>query len=164
MGFQRVALVGIGLTLMLATPVSAKTYGNARFGFFIDVPAQFTVADPEPENGDGRAFHTADKSASLTASGGWIMGDNFAADVADDKGYDTQNGWTLAYESKVGGSSAVWSGKKGDRIFYEHMIASCKGKAHANFRLEYPAADSAKYDATIKTLNASLKAGAGCAD
>ncbi|MBG1231351.1 hypothetical protein [Aestuariivirga litoralis] len=160
---MKFALVAV-LLLASAMPASAKIYGNARFGFFVDVPAQFSIADPEPENGDGRAFHTADKSADLTASGGWIMGDNFAADVSESKGYDTQDGWTLAYESKVGTAAASWSGKKGDRIFYQRMIASCKGKARAGYRLEYPAVENAKYDATIKSLNASLKAGTGSCD
>ena len=37
----------------------AQLYGNARFGFFIEVPSAFSVADPEPENGDGRRFRMA---------------------------------------------------------------------------------------------------------
>ena len=152
--------VAVALLVFLAGPAFGKIYGNARFGFFIDVPAQFPVVDPEPENGDGRAFHTADKTADLTASGAWIDG-SFAATVEEYKGFEKQDGWTVTYESKVAAAGASYSGKKGDRVFYARMIASCSGQAHAGYRLEYPAADAAKYDAAIKTLNASLKAGTG---
>ena len=139
----------------------AKLYGNARFGYFIEIPAAFTVADPEPENGDGPEFHPADKSADLIVSGGWIIEDNFAAEVAQYKVLMVQDGWKLTYENKVSKSSAVYSAQKGDRIFYARMITSCGGKAHADYRLEYPIADKAKYDAAIKSLNATQKAGKG---
>ena len=139
----------------------AKLYGNARFGYFIEIPEAFTVADPEPENGDGQEFHPADKSADLIVSGGWIIEDNFAAEGAQYKVLMVQDGWRLTYENKSSKASAVYSAQKGDRIFYARMITSCGGKAHADYRLEYPIADKAKYDATIKSLNATQKAGKG---
>ena len=87
--------------------------------------------------------------------------DDFAAEVAQYKVFMVQDGWKLTYESKVSKSSAVYSAQKGDRIFYARMITSCGGKAHADYRLEYPAADKAKYDGMIKTLNASHREGKG---
>jgi len=159
---QRMKYVCVALLLVVsAMPASAKTYGNARFGFFVDVPKQFTQMDPPPENGDGAVYHTADKSAELRASGGWIMGDNFAADVTESKGYDTSDGWKISYESTVSADAASWSGSKDGRIFYERMITSCKGQAKADYRLEYPQADQAKYDSVVKALNASFRAGKG---
>ena len=152
----------LGLALVLApAPAWAKLYGNARFGYFIEIPAAFSVADPDPENGDGQAFHSADKSADLIVSGAWINEDDFAAEVAQYKAFMVQDGWKLTYENKPSKSFAVYSAQKGDRVFYARMIPSCGGKAHADYRLEYPAADKAKYDGMIKTLNASLKAGKG---
>jgi hypothetical protein len=155
-------LIPLGLALATGpTMAGASLYGNARFGFFIEVPSAFSVADPEPENGDGRRFHTPDQSAELTASGGWIIDDNFAAEVVQEKDFAVQDGWKLTYESKVAASSAAYSGQKGERIFYEREITSCAGQAHAAYRLEYPAGEKAKYDGLIKALNASLKAGKG---
>ena len=152
----------MGLALVVGSgAASAKIYGNARFGYFIDVPAAFSVADPEPENGDGRVFHPADKSADLIVSGSWITEDNFAAEVAQYKSLMVQDGWKLTYENKPNKTAAVYSAQKGGRIFYARMIPSCGGKAHADYRLEYPVTDKAKYDGVIKTLNASLKAGKG---
>ena len=152
----------VGLALVSVPEVAwAKLYGNARFGYFIEIPAAFSVADPEPSNGDGQAFHTADKSADLIVYGAWINADNFAAEVADNKAFEAQDGWKLTYESTVSKSSAAYSAQKGDRVSYAHMITSCGGKAHADYRLEYPAADKAKYDGMIKTLNASHREGKG---
>jgi hypothetical protein len=160
--YRLAVLTLLGLALD-AEPAAAagKLYGNARFGFFIEVPTVFSVADPEPENGDGRRFHKPDQSAELTASGGWIIEDNFANEVAQEKGFAVQHGWKLTYESKVAASSAAYSGQKGERIFYEREIATCNGQAHAAYRLEYPSAEKAKYDGMIKALSASLKAGIG---
>lgn len=162
---MRERLIGsmlLGFALVAGSgAASAKIYGNARFGYFIDIPAAFSVADPEPENGDGREFHPTDKSADLIASGSWITEDNFAAEVALYKSLMVQDGWALTYENKPSKSSAVYSAKKDDRVFYARQITSCGGKAIAGYRLEYPVADKAKYDAVIKSLNASLKAGKG---
>ena len=155
-------LLLIGLA-MVSVPEAAwaKLYGNARFGFFVEIPAAFTVADPEPENGDGRRFHTVDQIAELGVSGGWITEDNFEAEIELSKSFEVKDGWKLTYESKVSAASVTYSGQKGARIFYKRVITSCVGQAHASYRLEYPAADKAKYDAAIKVLNASLKPGIG---
>ena len=140
---------------------SAKIYGNARFGYFIDIPAAFSVADPEPENDDGREFHPADKSADLIDSGSWITQDAFAAEVGLYKSLMVEDGWTLTYETKVSTSSAIFSAKKDDRVFYARQITSCGGKAIAGYRLEYLVVDKAKYDGVVRSLNVSLKAGKG---
>ncbi len=138
-----------------------EIFGNARFGFFAEIPPGFTIADPEPENGDGRTFHTADRSADLVLSGGWVMDADFAGEVAQDKTYETEDGWTITYQSKITPKGTSWSGSKGDRIFYARAIATCGGQAHAGYRLEYPAARKAEFDAAIALLNSTLKPGEG---
>lgn len=162
---MRKTLIGtilLSLTsVALSGTASAKTYSNARFGYSIEIPAAFSVADPEPENGDGQAFHPVDKSADLIVSGGWITQDDFVAEIDQYKGFIAEDGWKLTYETKPNKSFSAYSGQKGDRILYVRVITSCSGKAHAGYRLEYPAADKAKYDGTIIKLNASLKAGKG---
>jgi hypothetical protein len=159
---KAIAAIALALSLGLGgPPASAKIYGNARFGFFVDVPAVFSVADPDPENGDGRRFHTPDNSAELTASGGWIMADDFAGEVANEKELMVKDGWKITYESKVTKSVVSYSGIKSGRIFYTRMITSCGGKAHASYWLEYPATAKLKYEELIKGLNATLKAGVG---
>lgn len=140
---------------------AGEIYGNARFGFFAELPPGFTVADPEPENGDGRIFHTADRSADLVLSGGWTMDGDFVGEVAQDKAYETDDGWTITYQGTVTKSSASYSGSKGDRIFYARIITTCGGDAHAAYRLEYPAARKAEFDSAIKLLNSTLKPGEG---
>ena len=161
MKLKTIAVVGLLVLGVQALPTFAKNYGNPRFGFFIDVPAAFTVADPEPENGDGQSFHTEDGTAMLSASGGWIVEADFAAQVALYKKLEREDGWTISYESAVGKSSASYTGTKAKRIFYRHIITSCQGQAHASYWLEYRAAEKAKYDGLIKTLNSSLHSGKG---
>ena len=77
-------VLGLGAT---AAEAGGKLYGNARFGFFIEIPALFPVQGAEPENGDGLSFSSPDGKAAVAASGGWIMEDSFAAEVATLKGF-----------------------------------------------------------------------------
>jgi hypothetical protein len=161
---KQLVLFFAALTIFASSALAAgggKIYGNARFGFFVEIPAAFTVADPEPENGDGQTFHTADQTAELGASGGWIVQDSFKAQVELYKSFEVKDGWKLTYESKVSATSATYSGQKGDRVFYERVITSCGGQAHAGYSLEYPVRDKVKYENTIKILNGSLKPGIG---
>ncbi len=160
---KRLALL---LVLLAAVPVavradSGKLYGNARFGYFISIPAQFSVTDPEPENGDGREFHTADKSADLAVFGSFLADGDFATEIKSRIGYETQDGWNVTYQSAASSKAASYSGSKGIRIFYARVILSCAGDAIAAYRLEYPFAQKAHYEAAIKALNATLRAGTG---
>ena len=119
-------LILMGLALVAGSGVaSAKLYANARFGYFIEIPAAFFVANPEPENGDGREFHPTDKSPDLIASLRWNTADNFDAEVGLYKSSVVQDGWKLTYEAKLSKSPAVYTGEKAKRIFYAHQITSC---------------------------------------
>ncbi len=55
------------------TPTTAaaggyQTYTNRRFGYTVQIPANFTPGDP-PANGDGLEFSSPDRSASVSLAG-----------------------------------------------------------------------------------------------
>ena len=58
-------LIGALALANLASPVY-KIYHHTRFGYHIDYSADFTP-QPEPDNGDGRRFVSADGQTVLTA-------------------------------------------------------------------------------------------------
>lgn len=151
-------LVGVAVAVQAG---AGKLFGNARFGYFISIPAEFSVADPEPENGDGREFHTPDKSGDLAVFGSFLTDGDFATEIKTRVGYETQDGWNVTYQSAASSKAASYSGSKGERIFYARVIPSCDGDAIASYRLEYPFAQKAHYEAAIKALNATLRAGKG---
>jgi hypothetical protein len=142
---------------------SAETYANARHDFAVDVPDDLSVADPEPDSGDGRSFRSPDNSAELHVFGGWIVEGGFSTEVQARQKFETGEGWTITYASKPGKQGSSYSGAKENRIFYARIIPRCGDGGYAMYRLEYPAGEKEKYDGAIKQLNASLKAGSeGC--
>lgn len=154
------ALALLVMAVMTGT-ASAEPYANARYDFAVDVPGELSVADPEPDSGDGRSFRSADNSAELHVFGGWIVEDGFATEVQARQKFETGEGWTITYASKPGKEGSSYSGAKENRIFYARIIPRCGDSGYAMFRMEYPAAEKEKYDGAINQLNASLKAGPG---
>lgn len=73
-------------------------YVNARFAFAIDVPPGF-VAQPEPENGDGRVFVNGDRR--LRISGRYNLDTGFDEQIAD-----ASEGLTLVSQEKL--TPALW--------------------------------------------------------
>lgn len=68
---------------LLCSPAYAAewtTYSNPRFGANIDIPPGFVNDVPEPENGDGLVFHSADKQAELLVWGGNLTDGDFKLD------------------------------------------------------------------------------------
>lgn len=134
-----------------------SSYGNARFGYSIDIPPGFS-AIVEADNSDGGTSTATDGHATLRVWGGYIMQDSFAGEIAWSIDQDKSDGWTISYE-KRGGKAASWSGTKGDRVFYERAVVGCDGAA-AYFNLEYDRSAIKVYDKVVGRLVKSLT---GCA-
>jgi hypothetical protein len=149
--------IGILAVVAMMGTARAEFYANARYGYYIDVPKMFSVADPESDSGDGRLFHTADKSAEVAVWGGWILDGGFADEAKTRQNDEVEDGWKLAYVSKPSPTVSNFSGMKDGLIFYVHIISRCSGTGYAMYRLQYPATDKVKYESAITQLNASLK-------
>ncbi|UCI05709.1 hypothetical protein [Mesorhizobium sp. B1-1-8] len=144
-----------------ATPVIAKpfTYVNARFGTVCTFPDQiFSDALPEPENGDGQQWLSAD-GASLTCSGIYNGDDDTPKTFVEAQMASTEPGYKVTY-SKIGKNWAVLSGVKGDNIFYERRLFG-KDDVIRSVWIEYPAALKAKYDLLIGAIAGSLHEASG---
>ena len=154
----RALLISLALFALTAPAIASdwKPYGNARFQYWIDIPPDFTGVK-ESENGDGGISLSADGRAELSVWAGYLAGDSFAAEVNWRIDQDRSNGWIIAYR-KQQTNWAVWSGTKGDRIFYERAIPVC-GDATAYFRLEYDKERKKTFDPIISRLVKSLRSG-----
>lgn len=145
------------LVFALAAPALAagwEAYGNARFGYTIDVPPGFKWGK-EADNGDGRSFR--DGARKLLVWGGNITEDSFESAVAAAKAFAIGDGWTITYEA-VTPSWASYSGTQGQRVLYQRMIALCDGQ-YAAFRLEYSAVDIGALGPVVDRLAQSLEGG-----
>ncbi len=133
-------------------------YGNARFGYEIEVPPGFEWG-PEADNGDGRSFR--DGATRLAVWGGMIVEADLESEAREAIGFATSDGWAVTYEATTP-SWASFSGMQGKRVLYERMIALCDG-SYAAFRLEYSTVDMAKMDPVVERLVRTLKgADASC--
>ena len=150
-------LISGALALVLLAPPAYKTYHNQRFGYRIDYPADFRP-QPEPDNGDGRRFLSADGQMVLTAYAGYnALDGGLATDrrIARQSWQEKQATFTLDQLTRTG---YVLSGQVRGRIFYEKVVL--KNNTLTTFLWEYPAAQKAAMDAviqhTIQTLQPSV--------
>jgi hypothetical protein len=128
------------------------TYGNARFGVFVDYPASlFTVKDAPPENGDGQTFRSADGKAELAVWGSYNIDNETPEAYLGDK-----TDLTGATYKKAGRDFYAISGRRDQSIFYQRCNFP-KGDVIACFNISYPEADKAKWDEIVKRIGQSLR-------
>ncbi|WP_246103394.1 hypothetical protein [Rhizobium straminoryzae] len=147
------------LAAPMATAADWKMYANGRFGYSVDLPADFKTI-LVPENGDGIGLESADGQAKLSIWGNNFSEGGFSQESDLRRRFEIDDGWKFTYE-KRGASWASYSGTKGDRIIYMRQIALCDG-AMGNFTLEYPARQQRRYGPVIDTMVKTLKAPKHC--
>ncbi|UVK37008.1 hypothetical protein LHFGNBLO_003994 [Mesorhizobium sp. AR10] len=151
--FPTLALaVVIATTTAVAAPF---TYTNDRFGTVCTFPDEvFTDRQPEPDNGDGQEWLSAD-GASLTCSGILNIDDDTPKGFVAAEKASNEPGYEITY-SKTGKDWAVLSGSKDGDIFYERRLFGRDGVIHTVW-IDYPPALKSKYDPLVGPIAGSLK-------
>ena len=147
----------VSVALMLAGSANAApfTYTNARFGTVCTFPDDiFTDRQPEPDNGDGQQWLSAD-GASLTCSGIYNVDDDTPKSFVAAEKASKVPGYTITY-SKTGKGWAVLSGVKDKNIFYERRLFGKDGVIRTVW-IDYPPALKSKYDPLVGPIAGSLK-------
>jgi hypothetical protein len=150
------------LSLMAAKSAAAeefKHYTNGRFGYEVELPADFKTI-LTPENGDGIGLESPDGKAKLSVWGNYLTEGGFSHESDLRKKFEMDEGWKFTYEKRRA-SWATLSGVKGDRIIYMRQIALCDD-AMGNFTLEYPAAQQKRYGPVVDRMVKTLKAPKHC--
>ncbi len=150
------------LLCITAAPALAedwRPYANARFGYAVDLPANFTIAN-EADNGDGMTLKSVDGTAELRVFGTNRMEDSFAAEIKGRIEMNKQDGWQISY-SKPSKTWASYSGTRKDRILYVRAVALCQD-ATGYLMLEYPKAALKAYDPVVQHLVKTLAASSRC--
>ncbi|MCA0046158.1 hypothetical protein LB577_04185 [Mesorhizobium sp. B283B1A] len=131
------------------------TYVNERFGTVCTFPDEiFNDHQPEPENGDGQVWLSAD-GASLTCSGIASIDDETPKGFVAEEKVSKEPGYKITY-SKTGKDWAVLSGVKNDKIFYERRLFGKDGVIRTVW-IDYPPAVRSKYDPLVGAIAGSLK-------
>lgn len=155
-------------------PPNWEIYVNDRYGQSVAYPRDvFTVRDPDPTNGDGARFHSADSKALFSISGSYNSFDpplsvNGHGDPeqggnslqAFDEHAAKDNGWKVTYRTR-GKNWVVISGTKGDRIFYEKTMLADSDRLELDLWIEYPAEQKRVYDKIVAQMASSLDWQAG---
>lgn len=148
--------VAVALTFAGASAADWSRYGNARFNYWVDIPPGFSKVK-EPDNGDGGVSVSPQGKAELRVWGSYLTDRDFRSETKWRIDQDRADGWDVSLQ-KQQSKWAVWSGAKGDRIFYERAMPVCDGAA-AYFRLEYDKAEAKAFDPIIVRLGTSLRSG-----
>ncbi|MER9627141.1 hypothetical protein [Mesorhizobium sp. M0296] len=137
------------------TAVAAPfTYTNEHFGTICTFPDEiFTLRQPEPDNGDGQQWLTAD-GASLICSGILNIDDDTPTAFVSAERASKEPGYRITY-SKTGKDWAVLSGIKGGNIFYERRLG--KDGVIRTVWIDYPPALKSKYDPLVDAIAGSLR-------
>lgn len=143
-------------TIAAGSAIAApSTYVNERFGTVCTFPDEiFTDRQPEPENGDGQMWLSAD-GANLTCSGILNVDDDTPKGFVADEKASKEQGYEISY-SKTGKDWAVLSGMKDGKIFYERRLFGRDGVIRTVW-IDYPQALKSKYDPLVGTIAGSLK-------
>lgn len=154
----RAFVIALGLS-GAALAAGWSSYGNARFGYVVEIPPGF-AAIHEADNGDGGTSKSAMGYATLAVWGANLVDQTFAADVASRMSSAASEGWALGYKV-VTGRGASWSGLRGDRILYAHAIPRCRDQA-AFVQIEYDASTRVAFDPIVSRVARSLKSEGAC--
>lgn len=145
------------VTALAATSAVAApfTYTNERFGTVCTFPDDiFNDRQPEPDNGDGQIWLSAD-GASLTCSGILNIDDDTPKGFVAGEKASKEPGYKITY-SKAGKDWAVLSGLKDGKIFYERRLFGKDGVIRTVW-IDYPSALKSKYDPFVGLIAGSLK-------
>jgi hypothetical protein len=161
----RRSLLGLAIVtvIMPMAPAGAqnvwKTYRNERFGTSIEYPADRFHALPPPENGDGLRFEASDGAEFVVSAIRNALEETFAE---IQESYLQRDGQPkdITYRTK-GKNWFVYSGTRGDMIFYERHLVSHRNELINTFEITYPASLKHIYDPIAARMSRTLRAHVG---
>ena len=143
-----------------AASVAWTRYVNPRFGTSAEVPAGF-VAQPPPENEDGRTFASPDGGGEIriyASNGPSVVTESFRAYETWTAEAEVESGWTITYRARGKGWFAL-SGTRGESVVYQKAVAGCRGSVAHHVWISYPAGQKSRYDPIVARLGRSLRVG-----
>lgn len=157
--FQAVMLCLLILAPQVTLAADWGSYANARFGYRIDIPPEFSAIQ-EADNGDGGMSQSQDKLSQLAVWGSNLVTGSLSEEFAARIDAAKADGWTVSYRRETA-NWASWSGSQQGRIFYARGVKLCDDQA-AFFLIEYPKARKVSFDPLIVRMVRSLKRARGC--
>lgn len=155
---MRLTLTLLALTLGFASAVSLKPYGNARFNYQVNVPANLSQ-NPPPDNGDGQSWQSRDGKVNVLAWGSYGPETLGVPDVRSYAAWNEKNrvadGGRITYKRLFSNAFVLSGYLKDGRIFYQKTLI--KHGTEATVLIQYPATRRAEWDKASGQIAASLK-------
>lgn len=130
-------------------------YQNPRFGTIVDYPADlFSQPLPEPPNGDGRSFRTADGRATFGVFG------SFNALELTPARYVTELLGDLVPNANYRRVTDTWfvlAGTKGAEVFYQRCNFTRDLSVLHCLTMTYPADEARAWDGVVTRMSRSLR-------
>jgi hypothetical protein len=134
-------------------------YTNERFGASAEVPAEGFVAQPPPDNGDGRAWTSTDGRGEISVYGSHAgLADSFEDYHRLELQYATEDGVTVTYKAGKANEWFAYSGTiDGDIVYMKAIRAEpCSSLVANHIHFRYPADQKAIYDGIVSRGAKSL--------
>jgi hypothetical protein len=126
-----------------------RTYRNARFGFVLSYPGSL-IGSREPDNGDGREFHSRNGKFSVAAFAHFFVpgsGDSFEARWQGEM--ETPDVRITSQKKTDKGYSVSGLTKDGKEYFHKFFV---NGSNWAALQITYPRAKHPKYEAWVARI------------
>ncbi|BBF92297.1 hypothetical protein [Blastochloris tepida] len=159
------ALCG-ALAVLFASPVAAQppaeqwiTYRNPRFGTTAEVPRHLVPKQmPDPANGDGRTWTSADGHATMSVFGGFN-----ALELTPARYVEDIHAERLAHASykRITDTWFVISGTQDGVVFYDRCNFTRDLRVQHCIALSYPESEAPLWDAAVARISKSLRIGRG---
>jgi hypothetical protein len=146
----------------LRAPYQLMEYRNERFGFKLKYPSVIFIPEASPESGDGQTFNSVDGAARIVTYA--ALNDEKLSLAQYRRTLMTEyNGYDMLDYQPQGKTWFVLSGFRGDRIFYEKIMFSCRNQVVNVLAISFPTAEKRFYEPIVEQLEDAFKTGAGSA-
>jgi hypothetical protein len=143
-----------------ASPQNWQTYTDPDHGATALVPAHL-FAPSEPEAGEpGQAFLSHDGQTRL-AFAAWENTAHLTPGAYKKVMLDKGDYSALTYQPR-GRNWFVLSGYRGEKIYYQKIIYSCRGSVISAFTISYPTVQRTLFDPVVERMEDHFRAGRRC--
>ena len=138
---------------------SWTVYTNPRFGYTVDVPADFSASEA-PENNDGRTFSPPGRQGSVAVYGSFNALGHSPEDHREwlKEGFASAGGKARVTYEATGKTWCVLSGFTAEgAIFYQRVRFSADGDALIAVHFVYPEEDKEEWDPVVERMGKTLR-------
>ncbi len=136
------------------------TYHDARFGYSFYYPSALFEAGQLPENGGGQTFNSKDGHAKIVVFA-TLNGEKFTPAQYRNVILKEFGGYDRMDYSPSGQTWFVLSGFRGENIYYQKVMFSCRNGVINALSITFPTAEKRFYERLVEIIEDHFKPGHG---